>query len=70
MLEPDETLSHFMEDAVRARLEWRLAQLEFIEQGLVERDRARRAGDYVDSADVVRRLDAVVSAARRRSKRR
>lgn len=62
VLSEGETLSQFVEASVRAGVERRRVQAEFIARGLSSRDAARRTGDYVD-ADVVvaglqRRLDA------------
>jgi hypothetical protein len=63
VLTDGETLSEFVEASVRAGVERRRVQAEFIARGLRSRDDARRTGDYVD-ADVVldglqRKLDAV-----------
>jgi len=63
VLSTGETLSEFVESSVRASVERRRAQAEFIARGLQSRDQARQTGDYVD-ADVVleglqRKLDAV-----------
>lgn len=57
-----ETLSQFVEASVRASVERRRMQAEFIARGLRSREEARRTGDYID-ADVVidnlqRKLDA------------
>ena len=62
VLSTGETLSEFVESSVRASVERRRAQAEFIARGLQSRDQARQTGDYVD-ADVVleglqRKLDA------------
>jgi hypothetical protein len=62
VLADGETLSEFVEAAVRAGVERRRVQAEFVARGLRSRDEARRTGDYVD-ADVVldglqRKLDA------------
>lgn len=62
VLAEGETLSQFVEASVRASVERRRMQAEFIARGLRSRDEARRTGDYVD-ADVVlgnlqRKLDA------------
>ena len=63
VLTEGETLSQFVEASVRASVERRRMQAEFIVRGLRSRDEARRTGDYVD-ADVVldnlqRKLEAV-----------
>ena len=52
VLADGETLSEFVEASVRANVERRRGQAEFILRGLRSRDEARRTGDYVD-ADVV-----------------
>lgn len=62
VLADGETLSEFVEASVRAGVERRRVQREFVARGLRSRDEARRTGDYVD-ADVVldglqRKLDA------------
>ena len=62
VLADGETLSEFVEASVRAGVERRRVQAEFVARGLRSRDEARRTGDYVD-ADVVldglqRKLDA------------
>jgi hypothetical protein len=62
VLADGETLSEFVEASVRAGVERRRVQGEFVARGLRSRDEARRTGDYVD-ADVVldglqRKLDA------------
>lgn len=63
VLADGETLSEFVEASVRASVERRRVQAEFIARGLSSRDDARRTGEYVD-ADMVldnleRKLDAV-----------
>jgi Arc/MetJ-type ribon-helix-helix transcriptional regulator len=63
LLGDGETLSEFVEASVRATVQRRRVQAEFIARGLRSREEAQRTGDYVD-ADVVieqlqRKLDAV-----------
>lgn len=70
VLGPDETLSGFMEAALLSQLDWRRTQREFIEAGLAEGERARAENDYLDAAEVVSRLDAVLARARRGRKAR
>ena len=62
VLADGETLSEFVEASVRAGVERRRVQGEFVARGLRSRDEARQSGDYVD-ADVLldglqRKLDA------------
>lgn len=52
VLADGERLSEFVEASVRAGVERRQVQAQFIARGLRSRDEARRSGDYVD-ADVV-----------------
>jgi len=61
-----ETLSEFVEASVRASVERRRAQAEFIARGLVSRDDARRTGKYVDADVVVASLQRKLEAARAR----
>ena len=56
VLADGETLSEFVEASVRATVERRRVQAEFVARGLRSRDEARRTGKYVD-ADVV--MDAM-----------
>jgi hypothetical protein len=62
VLAEGESMSEFVEASVRAGVERRRVQAEFVARGLRSRDEARRTADYVD-ADVVadglqRKLDA------------
>ena len=59
-----ESLSEFVEAAVRAGVERRRVQAEFIARGLRARDEARRTGDYVDADEVVAGLQRKLDAAR------
>lgn len=61
-----ETLSEFVEASVRASVERRRAQAEFIARGLRSRDEARRTGQYVDADVVVASLQRKLDAARTR----
>jgi len=64
VLTEGESLSEFVEAAVRASVERRRAQVEFIARGLRSRDAARRTGDYVDAGEVVEGLQRKLDAAR------
>ena len=62
VLADGETLTEFVEASVRAGVERRRVQGEFVARGLRARDEAQRTGDYVE-ADVVldglqRKLDS------------
>jgi predicted transcriptional regulator len=59
-----ETLSSFMEEALRDGIARRRLQREFVTRGLAAREEARRTGIYHDAADVHDELDAMLQAAR------
>lgn len=59
-----ETLSEFVEASVRASVERRQAQAEFISRGLRARDESRRTGEYIDAEVVVAELQGKLDAAR------
>ena len=67
VLTEGETLSEFVEASVRATVERRRIQAEFIARGLRSRDEARRTGDYVDADVVIRELQRKLDAARSRA---
>jgi hypothetical protein len=64
VLADGETLSEFVEASVRASVERRRIQAEFVARGLRSRDEARRTGDYVDADVVLDGLQRKVDAAR------
>jgi predicted transcriptional regulator len=64
VLEEGETLSSFIEGAVRQTVERRRVQAEFIERGLRSRNQARESGDYVEPAVVLDKLERKLDAAR------
>jgi chitinase len=66
VLAEGESLSEFVEASVRASVERRRVQAEFIARGLRSRDEAKRTGDYVDADDVVTALQRKLDAARAR----
>lgn len=66
VLAEGETLSQFVEASVRASVERRRMQAEFIARGLRSRDEARRTGDYVDADVVLGNLQRKLDAARTR----
>jgi hypothetical protein len=66
VLAEGETLSQFVEASVRASVERRRMQAEFIARGLRSRDAARRTGDYVDADEVIDGLQRKLDAARSR----
>lgn len=66
VLAEGETLSQFVEASVRASVERRRLQAEFIARGLRSRDHARRTGDYADADAVIDGLQRKLDVARAR----
>jgi len=56
VLQPGETLSGFVEDAVRRNVEFRSTRKAFIERGLSSAKAARKSGKYVPAATVLGKL--------------
>ena len=52
ILQPGETLSGFVEEALRRNVERRQTQQAFVERGIASRDAAKESGKYI-AADVV-----------------
>jgi predicted transcriptional regulator len=63
-----ESLSSFVEQSVRANIERRKAQDEFIARGLASRDKARRSGTYVSSGAVLKKLESRLTKAKAKAK--
>ena len=62
-LHDDETLSSFMEQALREQVKRRQLHDEFIARGLVSRDKAKRTDEYYDASEVLAGLDSILSSA-------
>lgn len=65
LLGEGESLSGFVEQAVRAAVQQRRHQAEFIARGLRSRDEAAQSGNHVDADVVVERLQRKLDSARR-----
>jgi predicted transcriptional regulator len=65
LLQNGETLSGFVEEAVRRNVEYRQAQLEFIKRGLASAEAARQSGRYVSSSAVMSKLARRLDKARK-----
>jgi predicted transcriptional regulator len=63
VLQNGETLSSFVEQSLRANIQRRRLQQEFITRGLDSRDEARRTGEYIPAEEIMRELDAMLSQA-------
>jgi predicted transcriptional regulator len=67
LLADGETLSGFVEDAVRRNVEFRRAQAAFVARGLASRDSARASGRYVTAAAVLGKLARRLKSARKKA---
>lgn len=68
VLQEGESLSSFVEQAIRTTIEHRQAQREFIARGLASRDNAQRTGVYIGADAVVNRLEDLLDKAKSRAK--
>ena len=62
LLDVGETLSAFVENAVRQTVSRRQNQAEFVARGLMSLENSNRTGEYVDSDDVVKNLAQKLAA--------
>lgn len=69
ILRPGETLSGFIEDALRRNVALRQAQQAFIERGMASREAAKRRDDYVPAAQVLKKLGARLALIRSKKTR-
>ena len=67
VLEEGETLSGFVESSVRAQIEKRRAQRDFLARGLASRDAAMASGEYFSAEDVLNGLDELLTGAKARA---
>lgn len=66
LLAPGETLSTFIENAIRKSVELRTADAAFGARALASRAESRKTGRYHSAASVLRDLKEVTRSARRR----
>jgi hypothetical protein len=69
VLREGETLSSFMEQALRSSIQSRRLQKEFFARGLVSRDEAKRTSEYFSAEDVLTEMDDMLSQAEARSRK-
>jgi predicted transcriptional regulator len=67
VLREGETLSSFMEQALRASIQSRRVQKEFIARGLASGDEAKRTGEYFAAEDVLSEMEDMLSQAKARA---
>ena len=68
VLQQGESLSSFVESSIRAQIQYRQSQREFIARGLASRDEARRSGEYFSAEEVLDELDEMLAKAEARDK--
>jgi predicted transcriptional regulator len=66
VLQAGESLSGFVEAAVRAQVRQRQEQTAFIARGLAARDRTRDTGIYVSSDEALARLESRLAQAKQK----
>jgi len=69
VLGEDESLSQFVENAVRHTVRQRIEQAEFVARGLRSLQKAKRTGDYLEAEEVVAGLRKQLAAAKARPAR-
>ena len=69
VLREGETLSSFMEQALRSSIQSRRVQKEFIARGLASRDEAKRTGEYFAAEDVLSEMEGMRSQAKARARK-
>jgi hypothetical protein len=69
-LQEGESLSGFVEQAIRENILRRQHHSEFVARGLASRDDAKRSGDYISAEEVLSRLGKRLDAAKARDKTR
>ncbi|MBB3392521.1 putative transcriptional regulator [Rhizobium sp. BK275] len=64
VLREGETLSSFLETAVKQQIDFRKIQADFVARGLASRDLAKQTGRYHTSEEVLGRIRAKLDAAK------
>ena len=67
VLREGESLSGFVESALREQIQQRQQQAAFIARGLASRDQAKSTGVYFSSTAVVKKLEARLAKAKKTS---
>ena len=61
VLASGETLSSFVEESLKANIERRKHQRDFIARGLASREEAKRTGEYYSAESVLAELDDILN---------
>jgi hypothetical protein len=70
VLEQGETLSQFVENAVRATVAKRKTQAEFVRRGMAAIDETKRSGNGIPADVVLAKLETKLAAAKQRKAQR
>ena len=70
VLEQGETLSQFVENAVRATVAKRKTQAEFVRRGMAAIDETKRSGSGIPADVVLAKLETKLAAAKQRKAQR
>lgn len=68
VLREGETLSSFLEESLKANINRRRVQQEFLARGLASRDEAKRTGNHIPALDVLNDLDKMLASAKQKTK--
>jgi predicted transcriptional regulator len=69
VLREGETLSSFMEQALRSSIQSRRVQKEFIARGLTSRDEAKQTGEYFAAENILSEMEDMLSQAEARARK-
>jgi len=69
VLQEGETISSFVEQSLRANIERRQMQQEFIARGLAARTEARETGEYYSADEVLQELDDLLDTAKKKARK-
>jgi len=69
VLQEGETISSFVEQSLRANIERRQMQQEFIARGLAAREDARETGEYYSADEVLQELDDLLDRAKKKARK-
>ncbi len=69
VLRDGESLSSFVEQSIRAQIDFRRAQKEFIARGLASRAESQKAGEYYPADAILAELDSMLDQASRAQKK-
>lgn len=64
VLENGETLSSFVEQSLKDKIQQRLTQQAFLERGLASRDEAKKTGEYYSADSVLHDLKIMLTKAK------